>query len=458
MNPLHRSRPLSHLTRRSLLRGAGAALALPLLDAMPLGRAVADGGKAAAGAARGPVRLAFAFTPNGVNTDRWFPKTTGRDWELTPSLEPLKEFREDVTVLSGLAQRNGESLGDGGGDHARNAATYLTGVHPLKTAGANIRAGRSIDQVAADHLGRDTRLASLELGCDRGRNAGSCDTGYSCAYSNNISWRSPSQPTAKEINPKLAFQRLFGTGAEGDAAERRLADRQSVLDLVADDAAALTKRVGATDRRKLDEYFTSVRDVERRIEKTLTAPPVEAPQIELPAGVPAETAEHIDIMFELQALAFRTDVTRVSTFMLANAGSNRNYPEVGVNDGHHHLSHHQSDNRKLDNVAKIDRFLCERFAGFLKRLKETPDGDGTLLDNSLVLYGSGISDGNRHNHHDLPLILAGRGGGAIKSGEHRAFEQHTPLNDLFLTLLDAAGVQGVDEFGDSTGRLAGLDS
>ena len=459
MTPLNARNPLPSLRRRTFLRGVGAAVALPLLDAMPLaGTPLGAVAKAADGAATGPVRLAFNFFPNGVNTDAWFPKTEGAGWELTPTLEPLKDLRDDVTVLSGLAQRNAAALGDGGGDHARNAATYLTGVHPLKTSGANLRAGRSVDQVAADRIGRETRLPSLELGVDRGRNAGSCDTGYSCAYSNNISWRSPSQPTAKEINPKLAFQRLFGTGGAGDEAERRLADRRSILDLVADDAAALTKRVGSTDRQKLDEYFSSVRDVERRIERTLDAPPVDVPKIKLPPGVPEDLSEHVGLMFDLQALAFRTDVTRVSTFMLANAGSGRSYPEVGVNDAHHHLSHHQSDARKLEQIAKIDRFLMEHFARFLKTLKETPDGPGTLLDNSLVLYGSAIRDGNRHDHADLPLILAGRGGGAVAPGKHRTFARDTPLNNLFLTLLDIAGAAGVDEFGDSTGRVTGLDA
>ena len=458
MTPLHRPNPLPNLRRRTFLRGVGAAVALPLLDAMPLGGFGPAAARAADGAARGPVRLAFTFFPNGVNTAKWFPEKTGRDWELTPTLEPLKDFRDDVTVLSGLAQRNADALGDGGGDHARNAATFLTGVHPLKTSGANIRAGRSVDQVAADLIGRETRLPSLELGVDRGRNAGSCDTGYSCAYSNNVSWRSPSQPTAKEINPKLAFQRLFGTGGAGDAAERRLAERRSILDLVADDAAALQKRVGGNDRRKLDEYFSSVRDVERRIERTLDAPAVEVPEIALPPGVPQDISEHIGLMYDLQALAFRTDVTRVSTFMLANAGSNRSYPEAGVNDAHHHISHHQRDERKLADIAKIDRFLAEHFARFLKTLKETPDGEGNLLDNSLVLYGSAIADGDRHSHKDLPLLLAGRGGGAVESGRHRAYESETPLNNLFLSMLDIAGAAGVEEFGDSTGRLGGLDA
>ena len=454
--PLNRSNPLPTLSRRTLLRGTGAVIALPLLDAMPL-PGLAGTARAADGAARGPVRLAFTFFPNGVNTDRWFPKTEGAGWELTPTLEPLEALRDDVTVLSGLDQRNAQSLGDGGGDHARNAATYLTGVHPLKSS-AEIRAGRSVDQVAADRIGMRTRLPSLELGVDRSRNAGSCDSGYSCAYSNNISWRSPSQPTAKEINPKLAFQRLFGTGGGNDAAERRLADRKSVLDLVADDAASLTKRVGSTDRQKLDEYFTSVREVERRIERTLSAPAVEAPEIELPPGVPEELSEHIRLMYDLQVLAFRTDATRVCTFMTAAAGSNRSYPEVDVKAGHHSLSHHRGDQEKLDNIGRIDRFLMEHFARFLKTMKETPDGGGTLLDNSLILYGSAIRDGNRHSHQDLPLILAGRGGGAVKPGRHRRFPEDTPLNNLFLTLLDAAGVEGVDEFGDSTGRVTGLDA
>ncbi len=455
MFALNRYAPLSSLSRRTLLRGAGAALALPLLDAMPLPGLIGTA-KAADGAVRGPVRLAFSFFPNGVNTERWFPKTEGAGWELTPSLEPLKDLRDDVTVLSGLDQHNANSLGNGGGDHARNAASYLTGAHPYKSS-STIRVGRSVDQIAADRIGSRTRLPSLELGVDRGRNAGNCDSGYSCAYSNNISWRSPSQPAAKEINPKLAFQRLFGTGDGSDAVERRLADRKSVLDLVADDAASLTKRVGSTDRQKLDEYFTSVRDVERRIERTLSAPVIQAPSIDLPSGVPAELDEHIRLMYDLQTLAFKADVTRIATFMLASAGSNRKYTEVDVNDGHHHLSHHQSNAGKLEQIGRIDRFLMERFARFVKTLKETPEGDGTLLDNSLILYGSAIRDGNRHSHADLPLILAGGGGGAVKAGSHRRFADGTPLNNLFLTMLDAAGVGGVQEFGDSTGRLRGLD-
>ncbi|MFH5805357.1 DUF1552 domain-containing protein, partial [Alienimonas sp. DA493] len=437
MFSLNRHAPLSSLSRRTLLRGAGAALALPLLEAMPL-PGLSGVAKAADGAAKGPVRLSFMFFPNGVNVDRWFPKTEGAGWELTPTLEPLKEHRGDVTVLSGLDQHNAYSLGDGGGDHARNAATYLTGVHPLKSS-STIRAGRSIDQVAADRIGSRTRLPSLELGIDRGRNSGNCDSGYSCAYSNNVSWRSPTQPMSKEINPKLAFQRLFGTEGGDDAVERRLADRKSILDLVADDAASLTKRVGSTDKQKLDEYFTSVRDVERRIERTLTAPPVERPDIDLPPGVPSELNEHIQLMYDLQVLAFQADVTRVTTFMLASAGSNRKYEEAGVKDGHHHLSHHQSNEQKLEQIARIDRFLMEHFARFLTKLKETPDGEGNLLDNSLILYGSAIRDGNRHSHSDLPLILAGRGGGAVKSGLHRRYEKGTPLNNLFLTMLDAVG-------------------
>ena len=441
------------VSRRRFLAGAGAAMALPLLDAMPASAA-------AYGATAGgpPVRLAWIFFPNGAAVDSWFPKKTGGDWEVTPTLGPLAEYRGDLTVLSGLAQDNAASLGDGGGDHARNAATFLTGRHPFKTDGVGIRAGKSIDQVAAERVGRDTRLPSLELGVDRGRNAGACDTGYSCAYSNNISWKTPSQPTAKEINPKLAFERLFGTGG-GDGVERRLADRKSILDLVADDAAALKTRVGVTDRRKLDEYFTSVRDIEQRIERTLTAPPVDAPDMRLPAGIPAETAEHIALMYELIALAFQTDVTRVGTFMLANAGSNRTYPELGVNDGHHHLSHHSGDKAKIASIAKIDRFYSEQFAKFLRKLRDTPEGDGNLLDHSLVLYGSAIRDGNRHDHYDLPLLLAGSGGGAVKPGGHRTWESHTPLSNLFLSMLDAAGAGAdVTEFGDSTGRLTGLDS
>jgi hypothetical protein len=441
------------LNRRTFLRGAGAAVALPALEKIMTAPVLAAGGTVTAS----PVRLCYVFFPNGTIPGRWQPETPGVDWEMTPSLEPLAEFRKDFSVFSGLAQHNAKSLGDGAGDHARSAATFLTGAHPVKTDGANIRVGKSIDQLAAEHIGRETKLPSIELGTEGGRNAGSCDSGYSCAYSNSISWKSPTQPMAKEINPRLAFERLFGNGGgSGESREKRMFYRKSILDMVAADAAELKKSVGKTDRQKLDEYFTSVREIERRIERLRKLPRTTPPDFTTPEKPPEDTREHIRLMYDLMVLAFQSDTTRIATFMLANEGSNRTYPVVGVTDAHHGLSHHQNDEEKVEKIAKIDRFFVEEFAHFLKRLRETKDGERNLLDNSLVLYGCAIGDGNRHNHDKLPIILAGHGGGQFKAGRHVKLEQETPLNNLFLSMGEMAGMN-VKEFGDSTGSLKGLD-
>lgn len=439
------------ISRRSVLRGLGVAVGLPTLEAMmPRTRLV----RAAEATAKPPVRLAWVFFPNGTNPRQWEPEREGPDWDLKPSLESLAELRQDFSVLSGLAQVNARSLGDGPGDHARSAAAFLTGAHPIKTAGANIRVGKSADQFAAEQYGRDTRLPSIELGTERGRGAGSCDSGYACAYSNNISWRTASQPMAKEIHPRLAFERLFGNGAAGVSGEAKdLLFKRSILDMVADDAAQLRKTLGVNDRQKLDEYFTSVRDVELRIDRMQQPVKVDVSSHIPPEDQPDEIEEHIRLMYDLMVLAFKTDTTRVATFMLANEGSNRSFPTIGVKEGHHELSHHQEDPDKMAKIASIDKFFATQFAYFLKRLKETPDGEGmNLLDNSLIVYGGAIRDGNRHDHHDLPLILAGRGGGRFKTGVHRRYPMETPLNNLFLTMLDTVGVQ-LKEFGDSTGRL-----
>ena len=439
-----------NLNRRTFLRGAGALVSLPLLEKMSLARAAAatQGAEAAS-----PVRLAWVFFPNGTIPEQWQPKTEGKDWEITPSLEPLAPYKDDFSIYTGLAQNNARSLGDGAGDHARSAAAFLTGAHPVKTDGANIFVGKSADQVAADRLGQRTLLPSLELGTEPGRNAGGCDSGYSCAYSNNISWRSPTQPTAKEINPRLAFERLFGNGADRHERKKRMFYRQSILDMVAADASELKKSLGQTDRRKLDEYFTSVRDIERRIERLRKTPRKKTPDFTVPEEIPEETREHIRLMFDLMVLGFQSDTTRISTFMLANEGSNRTYPVVGVNDGHHGLSHHQNDEEKVKKIAKIDKFFAEEYAYFIKRLKETPDGEKTLLDNSLILYGCAIGSGNRHNHDKLPILMAGKGGGQVRTGEHVHFKEETPLNNLFLTMMDVAGAE-VEEFGDSTGTIS----
>lgn len=434
------------ISRRMVLRGAGAALGLPVLEAMlPKHSAFAAEPKL-----QRPVRLAWVFFPNGTNPDSWVPKKLGRDWELTPSLEPLGELKHDVTVLSGLAQVNARSLGDGPGDHARSAAAFLTGSHPLKTSGSSIRAGKSADQIAAEIYGKATRLPSIELGTESGRAAGACDSGYACAYSNNIAWRTPSQPMPKEVNPRLAFDRLFGTGS-GSSSESELALQRSILDIVAEDARQLRKQLGQTDRLKLDEYFHSVRDLEKRLDRL--AEPVEAvDDNQRPGEKPSDIAEHHRLMYDLMAMAFKTDTTRIATFMLGNEGSNGTYPMIGVNEGHHHLSHHQNDQDKVAKIAAIDRFFVEQFSYFLQQLKQTPDGDDSLLDNCLIVYGGAIRDGNRHDHHDLPILLAGSGGGVIQPGDHLEYAKETPLNNLFLTMLGSVGVS-INEFGDSTGHL-----
>lgn len=439
------------LHRRTFLKGVGASMALPLLDAMLPSVA------SAAAAQPAPLRMAFVFFPNGAIMPEWKPTGEGENYTLSPTLEPLSPFKEDINVLSSLAQDNARAKGDGPGDHARSAAAFLTGEHPVKTAGADIRAGKSVDQVAAEKFGTETRLPSLEIGIEKGRNAGQCDSGYSCAYSNNISWKTPTTPMAKEINPKLVFERLFGAGSEADKSRaQRQFFRQSILDQVASDAASLKKRLGQTDRRKMEEYFTSVREIEQRIERSRDDTHREIPEIELPDGIPEDQDEHVKLMYDLLALAFETDTTRVATYMLANEGSNRTYPMVDVKDGHHHLSHHQNKEDWVAKLQKIDKYLVSRFAYFLEKLKAVKEGEGTLLDNCMIVYGSAIGDGNRHNHNDLPVLLAGRGGGTIQTGRHVIYPEDTPLNNLFLSMLDRVGAP-VERLGDSTGRLTKLD-
>ena len=428
-------------------------MALPFLEAMIPGSASA----ATTGAA--PRRMAYVFVPNGVIVPHWTPAEFGADYTLPKSLSPLASHQQDLLVLSGLAHDKGRANGDGAGDHARSCAVFLTGAQPRKTAGADIEVGKSVDQIAADHAGQDTILPSLELGIESGRTAGSCDSGYSCAYSSNISWRTENTPMAKEINPHAVFERMFGGGAENAQARiERNFYRRSILDFVAEDAARLRERLGQTDRRKLDEYFTSVREIEQRIERTDEEARARMPDMEEPEGIPRVLTDHIRIMFDLMTVAFQTDTTRIATFMLANEGSNRTYREVDVNNGHHQLSHHRDDKDKVDQLQRIDQYLIEQFAYFLERLKSTPDGDGSLLDNSMVVYGCSISDGNRHRHEDLPVLLAGRGGGTITPGRHVKYDSETPMNNLYLSMLDRMGVEGVDEFGDSTGRLDQLDA
>lgn len=437
------------LGRRSFLRGVGATMALPLLECMQVPSVASAAGSAAGPQA--PVRSAFVFFPNGCIQDAWRPTGEGKEWQLSKTLAPLEDLKDEVIVFGNLAQNNGRALGDGAGDHARCASSYLTGAHPVKTDGADIHVGESIDQFAARHVGFRTRLPSLEIGIDRGRNAGNCDSGYSCAYSSNISWKSPTTPMAKEIRPKLVFERLFRPNYD----EKRDRYRRSILDLVAADASQLQQKLGRTDRRKIDEYFTSVREIEQRLERAATAAKLEPPEFDLPEGAPRDYEQHVQLMYDLMLLAFQTDTTRIATFMLGNAGSNRAYTEVGVKQGWHSLSHHQNKPENTEPLQKIDHYLIQQHARFLRKLRETPEGEGNLLDNSMIVYGSGLGDGNRHSHHDLPIVFAGKGGGTIETGRHVHFEHETPLNNLFLSMLDRMGSEQ-PRFGDSTGRLKQL--
>lgn len=446
---------MSHrLSRRTILKGLGTAVALPTLEAMIPTSAAAQSVKSA----QKPVRMAFMFVPNGMNMDHWRPIGEGSSFQLSSTLEPLSKVKNKLTVFTGLAQRNAFALGDGPGDHARSTAVWLTGVHPKKTAGADIRNGPSVDQVAAQRIGNRTKFASLELGCERGAQAGDCDSGYSCAYSSNIAWRSETTPVAKEVNPRLVFERLFGNGEVGEQEEsrfRRERYRKSILDMVLDDAMALRKELGRRDAQKLDEYLEGVREIERRldrIEKENPAAMLSGGQ--RPKGVPADYGEHIRIMGDMMVLAFQTDLTRISTFMLANDGSNRPFRQIGITDGHHDISHHANTADKLEKKRQIDRWQIEQVAYVLERMDSIKEPEGTLLDNSMILFGAGISDGNRHNHDDLPILMAGNAGGAFPTGRHIKFSREVPMTNLFLTMLDRVGVN-VDNLGDSSGKLQG---
>lgn len=445
-----------HLSRRTLLRGMGAAVALPFFDAMtPAFAATTSAVKKTS-----PARMVFAYVPNGIDMPNWTPAADGAAFEFPEILQPLASLKDNVLVFTGLMDHNGMELGDGPGDHARAAASFLTGVHPKKTAGSDIQAGVSVDQVAAQRIGKATRLASLELGCEDGHQAGNCDSGYSCAYVNSISWRTPTVPNPPQVNPRSVFEMLFG--ASEDAADpamrsRRAQFRTSILDFVADDTRRLQGDLGPTDRRKLDEYLSAIREVERQIEMTEKRNKetgVVVPSMAEPDGIPLEFAPHARLMFDLLTIALQTDTTRVATFMLAREGSNRSYREIGVPEGHHGISHHRNDPALIAKIAKINRHHIEQFAYFLGKLKSTPDGDGTLLDHTMVAYGSGISDGNRHNHDDLPVLLAG-GSAMFRTGKHIRYTTSTPVANLYLSMLDRMGVP-MDKLGDSEGRLETL--
>jgi len=439
-----------HLDRRTFLRGVGAALALPMLDSMIPAMAATNP------VAKPPVRLGFAYVPNGIIMDRWTPAVEGTGFEFTPTMKALEPFREQLVVFSGLAQINGRALGDGAGDHARAGATWLTGAHPKKTEGADIHAGVSADQVAAREFGKSTQYGSLEIGLEAPTLAGNCDSGYSCAYTNTISWRSDTTPMPMEVNPRAVFERLFGDGDSTDPAARlaALKEQRSILDYVTGDIDRMQTGLGSRDRNKLSEYLDSIRDIERRIQKAEEQnASVKLPTMERPSGAPEEFMDHAKLMMDLMVIAWQTDMTRVISFMLAREGSNRPYRPIGVTDGHHSVTHHMNDPEKIAKVVKINTYHVETFAYLLDKMRKTPDGDGTLLDHSMILYGSSISDGNAHTHHDLPLVLAGGGRGQIKGGRHIRYPKETPMNNLLLTMLEKSGVPVPDKLGDSTGKL-----
>ncbi len=455
------------ISRRTFLRGLGTAIALPLLDQMAPLRALAAASSSATSssatssvataakiAAKAiPNRMIFMFVPNGMHMPSWTPDSEGK-LVLPSILQPLQNVRDSVSVLTNLAQHNAFGLGDGAGDHARSGAVWLTGVHPRKTSGADIKCGVSVDQVAAQHVGSRTRFASLELGIERGAGAGNCDSGYSCAYSSSISWQGEATPVAKEINPRLVFDRLFGNGNMDEAAEtryRRDAQRKSILDFVQEDARDLKNKLGARDSAKLDEYLSGVREIEQRMNRADGDNPHVDPA-NRPSGIPSDVGEHIRLMGDMMVLALQTDSTRICTMMLANDGSNRSYSNIGISEGHHELSHHGGDKDKQAKIERINRFHIEQLAYILNKMQSTKEGAGTLLDNSMLVYGAGISDGDRHNHDELPILLAGKGAGTIKSGQHVRYAPDTPMSNLFVSMLDRMGVRE-DKFGDSNGRL-----
>lgn len=444
----------SRISRRTILRGAGVSLALPWLES--LAPRASAGTAVVAGP---PQRMAFMFVPNGVHLPDWTPKQAGYGYDLGHILRPLAPVQDDVIVVSGLTHDKGRANGDGAGDHARSASVFLTGAQPRKTDGENIRSGVSVDQVAAQAAGRATRFASLELGCEAGRSAGNCDSGYSCAYSSNVSWASDSMPMGKETNPRLVFERLFGDGKakSRDAnATRREELRKSILDFISEDARSLQSQLGNQDKQKLDEFLNGVREVEQRIERSDDEPKISIDvDYPIPQGTPDDYGEHIRLMCDMMVLAFQTDRTRIATCMLADAGSNRSYRHINVADGHHDLSHHRGDAAKHAKIRDINRFHVAQLSYFLQKLKSTPDGEGNLLDNSMICYGSAISDGDRHNNENLPILLAGHAGGLIDSGRHVRVRPETPMCNLFMSMLDRFGTT-VDFVGDSTGRLSEL--
>lgn len=440
------------LSRRAFLRGTGAVIALPFLDAMI---------PALSAQTINPVqRLGFLYLPNGVSmnhtgVNNWKPESEGFDFEFSPILKPLQAHKDKMVVVSGLSHSQAEAMGDGNGDHTRSTATWLNGVHPKFTQGADVRAGITADQIAAAKLGKETALPSLELTVDQNFLVGNCDNGYSCSYLNTISWRSATIPQPTENNPRAVFERLFGDG--GSPAQRlaQIRKDRSILDSVAEDMRRLNRQVGASDRARAEEYFDSVREVERRLQKAEATPMDNdaSPGLEKPpTGIPDNFGEHIRLMFDLQWLAFQADITRVFTFMYGREVSNKTYPDIGLSGGHHSMSHHGDRADSMELYAKLNIYQTELFQYFVDKMAATPEGDGSLLDHSLLLYGAGLSNPNIHSHNDLPLVLVGGASGKLKGGHHLAAPMKTPMTNLLLSMLDKSGVS-VESLGDSNAHL-----
>jgi hypothetical protein len=431
-----------HLSRRALLRGAGAAMALPLLDAMH---------PALGAPLKTARRLGVVYVPNGVMMNQWTPAEAGADFTFTRILKPLEPYRSDITLISGL--QNAAATKAQGGGHAKASGSFLSSAPPKYTAGADVHAGTTFDQVAAKQWAAETRVASLQLGCEDSRMVGNCDTGSSCAYTNTLSWKDPDSPLAVDVNPRSVFERLFGSvdpSLDAATRARRALYRRSMLDLTRDSAKKLELDLGAADRRKMDEYLTSVRELEQRMtaaEKDTRIPPVDKP-----SGIPFLFSDYVKLMYDLQVIAFQSDLSRVSTMMVGREGSVRTYPEIDVPDPHHPLTHHRGHPDFIEKVTKINCFHVELFAYFVAKLKATADGDGTLLDHSAILYGGALSDGNAHSNENLPLLIAGQAGSEKTAGHHLRLAEPTPVANLFVTMLDGAGIR-VENFGDSTGAL-----
>ena len=434
--------------RRSFLRGLGAAVALPMLDSMT---------PAFAASVKAPVRMGFVYVPNGMDVRNWNIDYEGKLGTLSRIMKPLEPMREDITVLGNLTHNNGRALLDGPGDHGRCCGSYLTGIQPKKSM-ADIHCGISCDQIVANEIGHNTRFPSLELGMEDARQAGDCDSGYSCAYTNNLAWRSETQPLPPVLDPRVLFERLFGADAGLSSQDRakRNKFRRSILDFVSDDTRKLERDLGPTDRRKLDEYLSSIREIERQLERAEKDNVHISPGMPEPYGVPADFAEHFKLMTDMLTVALRTDMTRVFTFLVTREGTSRSYREIGIPDGHHPLTHHRNDPALMEKVTQINTYHVQQFAGWVEKLKSIPDGDGKLLDNCMIVYGAGLCDGNKHNHEDLPTLIAGRGGNYIKPGRRIVSRRETPMSNMFLTMMDRMGVHA-DHFGDATGRIDGLN-